>query len=67
MLVHEEEKFFSLHKLEALTKTFQHWADVCIDLPTQVGQLFRGKGRLHHFGRVSANGMLIQSHAKPQS
>ena len=24
MLVHEEEKCFSLHKLEALTKTFQH-------------------------------------------
>ena len=24
MLVHEEEKFFSLHKLEALTMTFQH-------------------------------------------
>ena len=24
MLVHEEEKWFSLHKLEALTKTFQH-------------------------------------------
>ena len=24
MLVHEEEKCFSLHKLDALTKTFQH-------------------------------------------